>query len=462
MTIKLPSPPILRFLCFLLFNICCSLALSAAPPKSDADSPTEPLPERLVPSKVRSEEEQDRVTATAWFAQGRVLQQREDYAGALRCFQRAWRWDPRAATALQEIVPLAFELKREDEAARYAVPARGKAPQDPILLRRLALRLTEQRAWARAAGLYEQAVSQQPGGGEKIEDLGGALVRFELGRLYFLSGDYQQSAAAFAKVHKLLLDPAVPLGEQATKTLLGKPEETWQLLAESYLAAGRHDEAAELFRKSEATSPDKPLLALRLARVEAGKNNRDAALLRLGEYFASKSTVGGTEPYGLLSKLLTEGATDAKAAKAAKAEVIKRLRELLALDEKNSTLRFYLAEELLDAGELAEAEKLYEQALAERPRSEVRQRLVELYRRQGSAEKLLEVAGPAVSRSISLESLREAAEAIAGDQELLGKAISTARRILQEPADKRPPGAVLAAGLLAMKGKQYQAADELF
>lgn len=459
MTVELPSPSILRSLCFLLWSICCSFSLAAAQPKSDANSPSEPLPEKLVPSKVRSEDEQDRVTATAWFAQGRVLQQREDYAGALRCFQRAWRWDPRAATALQEIVPLAFELKREDEAARYALLARGKAPLDPILLRRLALRLTEQRAWARAASLYEQAVSQQPGGGEKIEDLGAALVQFELGRLYFLSGDYQQSATAFARVHKLLLDPAVPLGEVAAKTLLGKPEETWQLLAESYLAAGRHDEAAELFRKSEATSPDKPLLALRLARVEAAKKNRDAALLRLGEYFASKSTAGGTEPYGLLSKLLTEGAGDLKAAKA---EVIKRLKDLLAVDEKNGTLRFYLAEELLEAGDLAEAEKLYEQGLAERPRSEVRQRLCELYRRQGNAEKLLEVAGPAVSRPVSLDSLREPAEAIAGDQELLGKVISEARRRLKEPADKRPPGAILAAGLLALEGKQYDAAEEFF
>ena len=65
-----------------------------------ADSPREPLPEKLIPAKLRSEEDQDRVTAAAWFAQGRVLQQREDYAGALRCFQRAWRWDS-VSTALE-------------------------------------------------------------------------------------------------------------------------------------------------------------------------------------------------------------------------------------------------------------------------------------------------------------------------------------------------------------------------
>jgi len=435
---SLPSPPLLRSLCFLLFFSHCSFPLCAAPPKSDAHSPRDPLPEKLIPSKLRSEEEQDRVTAAAWFAQGRVLQQREDYSGALRCFQRAWRWDSRGAAALQEIMPLALELKRMEEAARYAVVADDKVPRDPILLRRLAIYLTEKREWKQAAGLYEQALAQQPGG-EKADDLGSALVRFELGRLYFLAGEYQKSATAFAKVRDLLLDPAEPLGKPATKTLLGKPEDTWQLLAESFLAAGRHDEAATLFTKADDASPSKPLLALRLARVEAGRKNKNAALKKLDEYFATKSTEGGTEPYALLSKVMTEGAADAKAAHA---QVMQRLGELLGSDEKNGTLRFYLAEELLDGGDLAEAEKLYQQGLADRPRSEVRGRLVELYRRQKNAEKLLEVAGPAVARSNSLDSLREPAEAIASDQELLGKIVSAARLMAKEPADKRPRGAV--------------------
>ncbi|MCE9525538.1 MAG: tetratricopeptide repeat protein [Planctomycetales bacterium] len=456
---RIPSSAILLSLHFSLCVVVCCVPLCAAAPNSDADIPREPLPEKLVPTRPRSEEEQDRVTAATWFAQGRILEQREEYAAALRCFQRAWRWDPRGASPLQEIVPLAFELKRQDEAARYAVIAASKTKLDPILLRRLAIVLTEDREWTRAAALYEGALAQQAGGGEKIEDLGGALICFELGRLYFLAGDFQKSSASFARVRDLLLDPTVPLGAQATKTVLGKPEETWQLVAESFLAAGRHDEAAALFVKADEASPDKPQLALRLARVEAAKKNRDGAIKKLDEYFASKSIVGGTEPYGLLSKLLTEGAADLKVARAA---VLKRLQELQQADEKNSTLRFYRAEELLDAGDLTEAEKLYGEALADRPRSEVRQRLVELYLRQKNAQKLLEATGPLVSRSVSLDSLREVSQAIAGDAELLGKIIMTARNLLKEPADKRPQGAILVAGLLALEGKKYDEAEEFF
>jgi tetratricopeptide (TPR) repeat protein len=457
MTRIFPSFAVLSSLCFLLFPLSWCIPLRAAPPISDANTGSEPLPERLIPARLRSEEEQDRVAAAAWFAQGRVLQQREDYAGALRCYQRAWRWDSRGAAALLEIVPLAAELKRMDEAARYAGIAAEQVPRDPILLRRLALFLTEKREWARAAGLYEQAIAQQPAEGEK-SDISSGLVRFELGRLYFLSGDYQKSAASFARVRDLLLDPRVPLGEQATKTLLGKPAETWQILAESFLAAGRHDEAAALFVKANDAAPNKPLLAVCQARVEAGRKNREAALKLLDEYFATKSAAGGTEPYALLSKLLTEGATDVKAAHR---EVVRRLRELHKLDEKNGPLLFYLAEEVLDSGDLVEAERLYQQGLTDRPGNEVRERLVELYRRQGSAEKLLEVAGPAVARGISLDSLREPAQAIASDQELLARLIGIARRLIKEPAEKRPRGAVLAAGLLALEGKQYDAAEEL-
>jgi tetratricopeptide (TPR) repeat protein len=454
MTIKISSS---AFLSFLLFSGSCIPLL--AQPKSDAELPAEPLPEKLDSDDLRTEDAQDRIVAAAWFAQGRVLQQREDFAGALRCYQRAWRWDPRAVLALHETLTLALVLKREDEAARYAVLAPDQIPPSPILLRRLAIFLTEERQWAQAATLYEKSISAQGSGGEKIDDLGAALVRFELGRLYFLSEDFTKSAASFARVRDVLLDPAMPLGEQAAKTLLGKPEETWLVMAESFLAAGRHDEAAALFAKADEGAPSKPLLALRLARVEAARKNREAALQKLDEYFAAKETAAGTEPYSLLSKLLAEGAADAKAARA---EVIKRLKDLRQKDEKNGPLAFYLAEEMQNAGELAEAEVLYQQALVARPRSEVRQRLAEIYRKQGNAEKILEVAGPAAGKTASLDSLRETAQAIAADQELLGKLIEVARRLAKQPADKRPEGAVLTAALLALEGKQYDAAEELF
>src|SRR5207249_4658472 len=82
-------------------------------------------------------------------------------------------------------------------------------------------------------------------------------------------------------------------------------------------------------RKSNDAASDKPLLALRLARVEVARKNRDGALKKLDEYFAAKTTAAGTEPYAILSKLLTDGARDAKAAQAA---VIKRLQELRQSD----------------------------------------------------------------------------------------------------------------------------------
>src|SRR5205814_1479601 len=112
--------------------------------------------------------------------------------------------------------------------------------------------------------------------------------------------------------------------------------------------------------------------------------------------------------------------------------------------------------------ELAEAEKLYEESLAAKPRAEVAERLVELYRQQGNVEKILKTAGPFVARDHSLQAIREPAQKIAADQGLVSKIIAAARRVAKEPADKRPPDALLAAALLALDGKQFDAAEELF
>ena len=60
----------------------------------------------------RSEAEQDRIAALAHFAAGRTLQQRGDFAGALRHYARADRLDPASRTARNALVAFAVEQKR--------------------------------------------------------------------------------------------------------------------------------------------------------------------------------------------------------------------------------------------------------------------------------------------------------------------------------------------------------------
>ena len=61
----------------------------------------------------------------------------------MRLYQRALRCDPNALPIIREIVPLAFNLDRPNEAVRYALKAAELDPSDPLLLRQLGLHLAE-------------------------------------------------------------------------------------------------------------------------------------------------------------------------------------------------------------------------------------------------------------------------------------------------------------------------------
>ncbi len=80
----------------------------------DLDDPVEPL----VPLRPRSEAEADRVRAHSLFSAGRMAEQKQDFAAALRLYQRALRYDSNSVPVLREIVPLAFSQDRAAEAVR--------------------------------------------------------------------------------------------------------------------------------------------------------------------------------------------------------------------------------------------------------------------------------------------------------------------------------------------------------
>ena len=136
--------------------VACA-APSDAAVANDADVTDDPLfqqPPTLAPQ--RSEEEEDKLAASSWFLRGRLAYQRDEREKALRFYQRAWQFDPGAVSILREIVPLAFELKQNAVAARYAVIMAETAPRDSTLLRRLAQHLMDQRDFSRALKLYEK------------------------------------------------------------------------------------------------------------------------------------------------------------------------------------------------------------------------------------------------------------------------------------------------------------------
>ena len=423
-----------------------------APPATVLDDPITPL----APQESRTPTEEDAIAAHALFAQARIRFQRQDFEGSLRLYQRAWRLDPDSVAHLREIVPLSFALQHSSEAARYAVLIAERDPSDPVLLRRLAMHLTELQQLKRAASMY--ALSLEASG--EGDDPGTIVTRREMGRLYFLLEDYPHAAESMAVVRDALADPErFRLDDATVKALLGNADRTYALLGECFLHAGRLDEAVDMFRKANEVEPNEGLLAFQLARVEAARENHDAAWELLEKYFAAKLTVGGTEPYELASKLLAKKHGDAAQADAA---LLTRLAELYADDSANAPLAYFLADRYLAAGELEKAEQTYRDALALQEAIDGYTGLLKVHRRSGDEAKLLADLGIALVKTGTLEPLGETGAAIAADKELADRLIAAAEEKRQSDDATWGEGEALALATLALVAKRPDVAETYF
>ena len=89
------------------------LLLSCTATAQELDDP----PKTIKADEAVTEEQDDRIEASSLYAHGHMLLQRRDLPGALRRFERAWRFDPELVSIMEEIVPIAVTLKRNDEAS---------------------------------------------------------------------------------------------------------------------------------------------------------------------------------------------------------------------------------------------------------------------------------------------------------------------------------------------------------
>jgi tetratricopeptide (TPR) repeat protein len=425
--------------------------------KAGASDVLDDVAEPFVPAHPRSGREEDRVRALALFAAARVAEQKQDYPLALRNYERALRFDPDALPALREIVPLAFNLDRQAEAVRYALVMAEQDPTDSLLLRRLALHLTEEGDTDRALALYEKALSQVEQAKDK-PSAGAVLMRMEMGRLYFLKKQYDDAARQFAEVSKAIDKPQdYGLDAATQKGLLSKAELTYQLFGEGFLEAGRGVEALAAFEKSNQVKADEALHLYNLARVDGKQKQPAQGLAKLEAYLDKHSAGQGTAPYQLYADLLGDlGQGD---------QLFQRLEKFRAADPENMPLAYFLAQQYRQADELDKAEPIYT-ALIERHKSrppiEAYQGLLDVYRQKKDAGKMLEILEQTVGRGGSLAPLGASGLALAADADASRAVIAAARQQLETDATKIGHGARLAAALLAIELKDFAAADALF
>jgi tetratricopeptide (TPR) repeat protein len=445
------------------------LLLAAFPAAAPAAVPADAEPEAaltepawpLAAAVSRSEAEWFRVQSAALYAHGRMLLQRQDRAGALRRWQRAWRYHPDAAALLPEIVFLAHNLRWREEAARYALLAAERSDLDPLLLRQLALQLDERAQWRRALRLYEKAWQARQAGapGQPTTAAGDVLLQMEMGRLYFLTEQHSQAAAMFSRVREALEHPErISQNESLQKLVLGRPDRTYRILAEGFLQAGRCDDAAAMFQKAHETAKDAPQLAFQLARVAAKRGQHEEALRQLDGYFQAKATSAGSEPYALLREELEATSPDPAAARD---KLLAKLAPWLVSDPDNRPLVAAAAVAHAQSQRWEEAERLWRRLVTLKSPLAAYDGLVPVYRQHGRTEPLLALLGVCVVTAKSFRPV-EQAELRSGPQaKLAAELVAAARRQL---ADKdHPPGAgpLLAGARIALQEKQYDAAEEL-
>ncbi len=424
----------------------------APPPGQPAPLELDDAPETLLPRKPRTEAESDRLEAVALFAAARTRERRSDYEEALRLYQRALRCDPEALAVARAIVPLAYRLKRYDEAVRYALKVVELEEPDPFLLRALARHLVESGDIERAITLYEKAVNARAG--EKPSAVEVAMW-MELGHFHHVVGQHEKAARRFARVVEALKNPdEFGLDGRAVKILLADGGTTFQAMGESFLQCGRLDEALAAFEKSHELTPDEGLLGLGRARVLLKKKRPDEALKALQVYFDSKQTTQATLPYEVLAEILrAQGKADA---------LIARLEKLRSDDGENVPLGYFLAECYDGAGELDKAAELYGEVLKKTATLDGYRALAEIHRRTGDGSKLLDVLADLVGKTSSLEALGEEACGRLAEP-------ATVRRVLEAARARRARGeaelsfeASLAAALLALRSERPEPASELF
>lgn len=431
-------------------GLALSLAITAASPGDDFGDLA-----RLDPLRPRSERETDEVNAATLVMQARILEQRGDYVPALRKYQRAWRLDPGARVLLKQIVPLALNLGRVEEATRYSLLLTNSDLQDPFLAERLAMLMADQLEYDRSLKLYQHVLQLRVNEPETRDPIG---MHFEMGRLYFLTNKFKQAAQSFRVVLDALENPEKhQLPAEVRDAILANPRLVYSLIAESFLEAGEYEAARILFTKAAATSetPADDWMEFQNARVDYRAGKYREAREKLERYIQQKLKFGGRTPYELLQSVLERSRPEDENAE--KQGVIARFRDWLSDDPDNFPLLSYVADLNRRKGTLQDAADLYVQSLETQPTLEGFGGLLATFRELKDTTGILDTLVRVTSAVNSLDPVADELAAMANTPKLLDDVFELGRKRIEEDSDTR---VAAACGLLAVQTGRHELAEE--
>lgn len=416
-----------------------SIALIAGAAATAADSATprpgglrlqetDPEAMPLQPVVPRTESTERKLEAISWYMTGRLYEIRNERRKAFEAYSKAIELDPQAAEVYRTIVPLAFQLDQVDDAVKYATKGVELIPEDHQLLRQLGVYLASQRRIPEAIGYLSRAAASP----EIVKTSPTyVLLMRELGILYAATGQTEQAAEAYAVIFAALTQPDKYGIDFRTKArLLADVHTTYERIGQVLLDGKQIDLAAQAFElaaKSGRASAGN--LAYYQAKVLLLSDKPEESLAELQKYFDAQRQSKGREAYLLLGEALQKLRRGD--------EFIGRLQQLAENDARNTVLQYFLAEQLVAAGELEKAKSIYEAALEGTSDATGYLGLATVLRKMNRPEELLDALGRALSRvkPESLDSVEVELKAVATDENLLKSLLEVGRA--QQKAD--PP-----------------------
>jgi tetratricopeptide (TPR) repeat protein len=416
------------------------------------EDPVEPLE----PVHPRQASDEARIDSLAWFSTGRLLQHRGDFQGAFKAYQRAVERDPTAIPVYRVLIPLAIELRRKEDAIKWATRAVELNPGDRQFVTQAVVLLDSIGNRAAAIRVLDQAAGAA--GVDKHSPYYVNVMR-DLGVMHLNTDppNVAAAASAFEVVFDAMVNPdAYKLDQQMRSNLQKDPAAGFENIAKVFLEARRTDLALAAFKKAAETKKGAAAggLSFNLAQVYVQAGDFDKALDELQKYVDSQRNSKGRAAYELYAEVLS------KLNKSQ--DLIPRLKAAAEKDARNSALLFFLAEQYAEANRLDEAEALYQKTLETAAEVPGFVGLAGVYRRQNRPAELLEILAKAYSEAGELKPLAAEFKAVADDEKLLDRLLKSGEELLAEqpsPLDF-PTGYVLAN--LAADGKKTELAERLY
>ena len=314
--------------------------------------PGEDPPKGFVPAHPRSLADRKRIESLRYYAVARAQEDLRQFPEAVRSLEQSLAADPEAVPVLRRLSRISFALGREAEAIAYCQRVIAADPGD---IETVALLVDHYKDDIPAAEAFLKSTLNNP----KLEktSTGALYLEFELGNIYEGTSRFDQAAAAFAKVVEALDEKSnARLSPSALRRFLGADEgQAYLRFGRVFLQARKYELAIRAFRRGLDYDDEEPQILLYLSQAyqEAGRN--EEALNTIEKFL--KRQPRGRETYDLLAKILITLKRGN--------EIIPRFEKYAAIDPKNVSLQYALAERYREAGQNEQARAIYNALLEE-------------------------------------------------------------------------------------------------